>query len=116
MKSRVHSKQRDVSFHGERGVLVRDVELDDGRTYRHRCGLEAYQEVAWYLETHGHDGVTTGDLWRNLPGVASTQATVALDFLKERGCVVSEDRRNYPASNCMYEDAMTEFHALKEEA
>jgi hypothetical protein len=51
-------------------------------------------------------------LWESLEDVACTQATVALEFLKERGCVEVERRRCFPASNCFFEDALGEWHAL----
>jgi hypothetical protein len=41
---------------------------------------------------------------------------VALAFMKERGCVVTRYRRNYAASRCLFEDAMTEYWALAEKA
>jgi hypothetical protein len=43
-----------------------------------------------------------------------TQANVALEFLKERGVVVTRFRRSYPASSAAFEDAMVEFYALRE--
>lgn len=112
MKPRMNRRSRDRTFRIERGVLVSEVELDDGRTYTHRCGYEAFREVAYYIDEHAADGVTTNDLWENLPGVAKTQASVALEFMKERSVAITEGRRNYPASKVMFEDAMVEWHAL----
>lgn len=43
-----------------------------------------------------------------------TQVNVALEFLKERGVVTTRARRNYPASNFAIEDALIEYHALRE--
>ena len=45
----------------------------------------------------------------NLP---ATQISVALEFLKERGCVETRCRRNYPATTTLFEDAMVEYHVL----
>jgi hypothetical protein len=63
MRSR---QNRRVRFELERGSLVRHVELADGRSYTHRCTLEAFQEVACYVEGHAKDSVTTGELWEAL--------------------------------------------------
>ena len=41
-----------------------------------------------------------------------TFMAVALAFMKERGCVVTRYRRNYPASDVLFEDAMIEFCAF----
>ena len=82
-------------------------------SYTHRCSLEALQEVAWSVEERAKDGVTTGELWDALPDFAGTQLSVALEFLKERGIVETRGRRNYAASGTVFEDAMTEFHALE---
>jgi hypothetical protein len=100
------------TFALERGYLVRTVTKRDGSTYSHRCSLESYKAVAYFVEEHTAEGVTTGMLWEGLPDVACTQASVALEFLKDRGCVTTTGRRSYPASDILYEDAMIEFHTL----
>lgn len=105
-------KNRRVRFELDRGRLVRHVELADGRTYTHRCSLDALKEVAWHVEEHAQDGVTTNELWDALPNFPATQLSVALEFLKERGLVETRGRRNYPASDILFEEAMVEFHAL----
>jgi len=110
-RARLASKTFRVSA----GHLVRTVELQDGRSYTQRCSLEAYKEVAWCLEDHADEGVTTTSLWEALPDVPCTQASVALDFLKERGCVRTEFRRSFPASGFLFKDAMVEYHALEVE-
>ena len=51
------------------------------------------------------------DKWNRTP---STQTAVAMAFMKERGCVVTRYRRNYAAGRCVFEDAMIEYHALRE--
>jgi len=109
----MRARKRDVRFTVERGMLVRYVTLDDGREYVHRASLAAIKEVAWYAEEHAKEGVTTGELWEALPDYPATQLSVALEFLKERGCVVTEGRRNFPASNVLFEDAMVEYYALE---
>jgi hypothetical protein len=94
------------------GVLVRVVTLQDGSSYHHSCTLESFTEVAGFIDEQAAVGVTTKELWDRLDGVPCTQATVALDFLKERGCVEVERRRCFPVSNCFFEDALCEWHAL----
>ncbi|MFQ5732124.1 MAG: hypothetical protein ACE5KM_09220 [Planctomycetaceae bacterium] len=106
----------DKTFSVEYGRLVRTVTLADGRSYTHRCELEAYRAVAWFVAEHAAEGVTTNMLWNELADVSCTQAALALDFLKERGCVVTRLRRNFPASDVLYEDALIEFHALEANA
>jgi hypothetical protein len=104
--------RRTIRWEIERGQLVRHVERADGREYTHRCELPSLQEVCWYVEEHAKDGVTTGELWGAMPDRPATQLSVALEFLKERGIVETRGRRNYPASDTVFEDGMTEFHAL----
>ena len=106
-------KLASKTFRVSAGHLVRTVELKDGRSYTQRCSLEAYKEVAWCLDEHADPGATTGTLWEALPDVPCTQVSVALDFLKERGCVRIEFRRCFPASGFLFEDAMVEYHALE---
>ena len=102
------------SFAVVAGHLVRTVELREGRSYTQRCSLDTYEQVAQFVEEHATEGVTTTMLWESLPDLPCTQVSVALDFLKERGCVETIFRRVYPASECSFEDAMLEFHALVE--
>lgn len=107
---------RDVRFMVERGMLVRHVQRADGRGYIHRASLAAIQEVAWFVDEHAAEGVTTNELWEALVEVPATQASVALEFLKECGCLETRGRRNFPASSCLFEEAMIEFHALEHQA
>jgi hypothetical protein len=105
--------QRAVAFRIERGSLVRTVSGANGRGYVQRAALKVLQEVALYVEAHAKDGTTTDELWDAFPGTPRTQLAVALDFLRERGCVIVRCRRSYPASSFVYEDAMIEYHALE---
>ena len=109
----MRSVPREIRFEVQRNRLVRHMRRADGRAYTHRCTLEALKEVAWYVEAHAEAGVTTNELWQALPGVPATQATVALEFLKDRGLLATELKRNYPASACLFEEAMVEYHALE---
>jgi hypothetical protein len=104
--------ERQCEFRIERDVLVRAAILSDGRSYQHRCTLESFADVARFIEEHRAEGVTTTDLWEQLDDTPCTQATVALEFLKDRGCVDVERRRCFPTSNCFFEDALCVWHAL----
>src|SRR5260370_25510125 len=104
--------QGDALFDVHRGRLVRWVHLKDGRTYRQHCTLDVFKEVALLIETRSEAGVTTTELWDTLPNLPCTQVSIALAFLKDRGCVETCGRRSNAASATFYEDAMTEFHAL----
>ena len=52
----------DKNFTVEHSRLVRTVTLADGRSYCHRCELEAYRAVAWFVSEHAAEGVTTNML------------------------------------------------------
>ena len=94
--------------------LIRTVTLPDGRTYTHRCSRKVYENVAYQVEEWSDRGATMEELAVAIDAPYS-QVNVTLEFLKERGCVVTRWRRSYPASNCLYEDAMTEFTFLTEQ-
>ncbi len=104
--------QRDVVFEVRRGRLVRHVALTNGRGYAQHCTLEVLDQVAWVVEERGENGVTTNELWESLPDLPCTQISVALAFLKDRGCVAVEGRRSYAASTTLYEDALAASHYL----
>src|SRR5262245_54785034 len=109
----MRNTQRTVRFEVERGRLVRHVSRADGRGHVQRAALAAIQEACWWIEARAKDGATTNELWEAFPDLPAPQLSVALAFLKERGCVVTRCRRNYPASICLFEDAMIEYHALE---
>ena len=109
---RTRRAERQIDFRMVHGVLVRTATLPDGRSYQHTCTLESFADAARFIEEHGREGVTTNMLWGQLDDVPCTQATVALEFLKDRGCVEVERRRCWPASGCVFEDALCEWHAL----
>ena len=104
------------SFTFELGHLVRTVTTRDGGTYTHRCALDAYQAVAWFIVEHAGQGVTTNMLWEAAPEIPCTQASVAVAFMKERGCLAVRMRRMFPAAEFFYEDALIEWHALAHHA
>jgi len=113
MRRRYRDSDRKVLFDVADGRLVRTVVLPDGRSYVHRCTDETFRAVAHAIEERAAEGVTLDPLAEALDAPA-TQVHVALEFLKERGCVVTRGRRNYPASNVLFEDAMTEFCYLRD--
>ena len=105
---------RRVRYAVADGYLVRTVERPGGRTYAHRCPLAAFDAVALAVADAPPGGTTMGDLARGL-GLPDTQANVALEFLKDRGVAVRAGRRRtVPASACAYEDALVEYHAVRE--
>jgi hypothetical protein len=106
-------KKSQFDFRVLGGSLQRVAVLSDGRTYTHKCSLEALKEVCYYLDKHADRGVVTSDLWEHIP-YAAMECSVALAFLKERGLVVTEGRRNYPASTVLFEDAMVNYYAMAE--
>src|SRR5689334_21745740 len=109
-------RQRDVTFRVLDDHLVRTVSFADGSAgYEHRCSYPSYEAVAdavGQMPAEGA-GVALEPLARSLD-LPYTQVNVALEFLKERGVVTTRSRRNYPASNFAFEDAMIEYHALRE--
>lgn len=106
-------KHRDIRYTREVGCLVQTVCDEDGHGYVHRCTREVYEQVANHLDGLPLDGPGTSQeaMVREL-GMPNTQVNVALEFMKERGCVIVRRRRSFPASRCTFEDAMLEFHAL----
>lgn len=93
--------------------LVRTVTPARGNPYRHICTLAVYQRIAHAVDEHAEQGVTSDMLFKLLD-LPHTQIVVALEFMKERGCITTPFRRAIPASSDVYLDAMTEWHALRE--
>ncbi|MFN3167776.1 MAG: hypothetical protein ACE37H_12005 [Phycisphaeraceae bacterium] len=93
-------------------MLEQSVVFPDGHRYTHRCKQESFEAIAHAVEESGSDGFSLEQLaeQEDLP---SSQADVALAFLKERGCVEVRGRRCYPAPSYNFEDAMVEFHWLE---
>jgi len=106
----IHERQ---AFTVELSHLVCTVTRRDGGTYSHRCSLESYKAVAHCIEENATAGVTTGMLWEAAPNVPCTQTSVAVAFMKERGCLDARHRRLFPTSRFFFEDAMIEYHALE---
>ena len=112
MRTRIRKAQ--VRFEVRHNHLVRTVTGADGRSYAQRCSLDTYTAVADAMQSTNADGSTIASLIAALE-LPFSQVNVALEFLKERGCVEVYFRRSYPASNCVFEDALLEFYALKQQ-
>ena len=108
------TRKRDETFTVLDGHLVRAVAPARGRLYRHRCPLVTFERVAHAVDEAGGDGFTLETLVE-CEGLPFTPVSVALAFMKERGCVTTRYRRNHAATDCVYLDAMTEFYALAEQ-
>ena len=93
--------------------LVQTVTPRGGRPYVHRCTRGVFEAVCHALEAGRGDGATMETLAEAIDA-PYTQVNVALEFLKERGCLETRLRRSYPASKVLFEDAMIEFLALAE--
>lgn len=106
---------REVTFAVLDDHLVRTVQYRDGGGYQHRCSKANYEAVAHAAGATPPqgDGLALGALADELR-LPQTQVNVALEFLKERGVLVTRGRRSYPASNFAAADAMIEYHALRE--
>ena len=111
---RTRFKKADDRFEVDHGHLVRTVTGADGRSYVHRCTQDVYVAVAHAMQSAGEDGATVDTLVAALD-MPYTQMNVALEFLKERGCVYVHLRRSYPASTFAFEDGMLEYFALGQE-
>jgi len=105
--------ERIDTFSVEDAHLVRSAQPRRGKPYVHRCPYEAYTDVGWAIEKAGASGFTLEDLVATTQ-LPHTQVAVALAFLKERGCVETRYRRTYAAADYVYEDALIEYHALRE--
>jgi hypothetical protein len=98
-------------------VLVRRVIPRRGQAYEHACPLASFEQVAHAAEELGADGFTLDSLveYEQKAGryVTHTCAAVTLAFLRERGLIDVQRRRNFAADG-LHLDAMVEFHALAE--
>lgn len=103
------------------GALLRRVVPRRGKPYVHMCTKQVYDDVAYAIEQMGNaaftledirDGVGGGDESKMPPW---SQVAVAIAFLKERSCIVpARERKHVAASDFVYEDALIEYHALRE--
>ncbi len=105
--------ERDETFAIDRaGRLVRRVAPARGTPYQHTCDPDVFTEVSHLAGELG--GFTVNGLVERT-GFPSSQVATAVAFLKDRGIVTTEAKRNYAASGDAHLDAMTEYHALREE-
>ncbi len=104
-------RSRDIRFERVADRLVRTVTLADGTSYTHRCPRDTFQTVAHAVQESGRAGITGAQI-AQAEDLPYTPVYVALAFMLERGCVVTSLRRSFPASDVVFEDAMTEFEAL----
>jgi hypothetical protein len=106
---------RTESFSIAGNHLIRSVVPARGQPYEHRCPRSSFEEIAHVIDELNRDGRTfTLEELVEITDLPSSQIAVALAFMKERGCVVTQWRRNSAACSCLFEDAMTEYWALAE--
>jgi len=104
----------DETFTIEDGALIRRVVPRHGTPYEHACTKQIYDDVAYAIEQLGV-ATFTGEMIRDRIDAPHTQVMTAIAFLKERGCIVpARERRHRAASDFVYEDALIEWHALRE--
>lgn len=110
------SSHRNETFAIEGDIMIRKVVPRRGQPYEHTCAKRVFDDVAYEIERLGVATFTGEDLHASLDA-PQTQVFTALAFLKERGCIVpSNDRRHRAASDFVYEDALCEWHALRDGA
>jgi len=102
------------SFAVENDLLVRRVVPKRGKPYEHTCTKQVYENVAWAIEQLGARSFTGEDI-RDAIDAPFTQVAVAIAFLKDRGSIVpARERKHQAAGDFVYEDALIEYHALRE--
>ncbi len=106
---------------GPSGALLRRVIPKRGTPYEHACTKQVYDDVAYAIEQMGNASFTMEDIRTKAGGGDEanmppwSQVAVAIAFLKERGCIVpARNRKHVAASDFVYEDALIEYHALRE--
>jgi len=108
--------ERCETFSIQDGVLFRRVVPRRGEPYEHTCTERVYKDVAYAIEQLGATTFTGEDI-RDAINAPFTQVAVAIVFLKDRGCIVpAHERRHHAAGDFVYEDALIEYHALREGA
>ena len=106
--------ERIESFAVEEGALIRRISPTRGAAYEHACTEQVYKNVARAIEQLGA-ATFTGEMIRDSIDGPHSQVMTAMAFLKERGCIVpARERKHRGASDFVYEDALIEWHALRE--
>lgn len=106
----------NVAFHVEDGHLVMNAVARGGKPYRHACPLDSFVLVAHELDAAGTGGITREQIHERTK-IPWTRINVAVTFLYERSIIERTGRRGrlyVPASGVVVEDAMLEYHALRE--
>lgn len=104
------------TFTFEDGALIRRVTTRRGTRYQHACTKQVYDDVAWAIEQLGA-ATFAGEMIRDEIDAPHSQVMTAMAFLKERGCIIpARERKHRAASDFVYEDALIEWHALREGA
>ncbi len=103
------------------GALLRQVVPKRGKPYEHMCSKQVYDDVAYAIEQMGNAAFTMEDIRTKAGGGDEScmppwsQVATAIAFLKERSCIVpARERKHVAASDFVYEDALIEYHALRE--
>jgi hypothetical protein len=107
------TRERMETFEVADDHLVRKVVPRRGKPYEHRCPRASFERIAHAADENGEQGFTLETLAEH-EDLPSTQAAVALAFLRERGILDVRHRRNYAATHSVHLDAMTEYYALAE--
>ena len=112
---------REETFNIPFEMLVRRVVPRKGTPYEHTCSMRVYEYVALAIEHQAGAPFTAESIRDYIMSIPDngdaplSQVAVAMAFLKERGCIVPADkRRHHAASNWVHEDALVEWHALRE--
>ncbi|MCL4198919.1 MAG: hypothetical protein KJZ69_15635 [Phycisphaerales bacterium] len=116
-----HQLNETFIVDGPSGALLRRVIPKRGTPYEHACTKQVYDDVAYAIKQMGNASFTMEDIRANAGGGDEakmppwSQVAVAIAFLKERSCIVpARQRKHIAASDFVYEDALIEYHALRE--
>jgi hypothetical protein len=102
------------TYRVEAVALIRSVNPKRGKPYEHACTEAVYKDVSYAIEQLRSAHFKVEDIRRSLDA-PFTQANVAVMFLLERGCIHrTRGRMLVGASTFVYEDALIEYHALRE--
>lgn len=110
------ANEREETFTVQEDVLTRSVTPAPGRgdPYQHTCDLEVYEAVAHAIDELNGASFTYEEVRQRI-NAPFTQVSVAIAFLKERGCIVpAQRRRSVAATDHVHLDAMIEWHARRE--
>lgn len=116
MSTRLRPQKIAEFFYIERDELVREVQLNNGGSYKHRCSFDSFKELAYELDEYP-DHITIRELYELFEGkIAWSQIATFRQFLDQFSLIESKNRRygiRY-VEGVGAEDALVEFYALKE--